>query len=316
MIAPHDDVFLYHSRDSHTAIPDWLAFYRGVSAEARTLAHAIIVMSKGAMPPTKPEIAEALGVDVRSVYRWLNELAQSGIMHVRTVGRRNLYIFHAPNSDSGDQMTIRSDDQAISDPGDQMTIRSSDRIVRHDPHDRDQFFALPDAANGDFSENPITDPPVGVGVGQHESESDSPTTNRAPLKTELARYLKRAGMNAAREFDDPALDYATYRAFVEDKRMLGWEWRQIVSTLRDAPLNTGAQPPPLEVESYADQSGSATSSDLPLEAAPESIGDIARRLLPPDASTADWVFVQSRLVRHDSEAGALAALAARKRVAR
>ena len=80
---------------------------------------------------------------------------------------------------------------------------------------------------------------------------------------------------------------------------------------------------PLDPASYAgdslyrlgsDTSGLAPPADAPevVEPRAESIGDIARRLLPPDASTADWVFVQSRLVRHDSESGALAALAARK----
>jgi hypothetical protein len=236
-----DDVFIYHSRDPHTAIPDWLAFYRGVSPEARALAHAIIVMSKGALPPTKPEIAEALGVDVRSVYRWLNELNAAGVTSVRAVGRRNLYLFTEPaKSDRLDQMTNGSDDQRITDRLDQMTNGSSDPLVRHDPHDRDHFPGHQEAVNSGFSENPISDPSVGV-VGDQQSRDPDPTsTNRAPLKTALARWLKRAGMNAAREFDDPALDYATYREFVEYKRSLGWEWRQIVSTLREAPLE--AQP--------------------------------------------------------------------------
>jgi hypothetical protein len=73
---------------------------------------------------------------------------------------------------------------------------------------------------------------------------------------------------------------------------------------------------PLDPQSYAGRADIMLGSDLPPPDAPESIGDIARRLLPPDASTADWVFVQSRLVRHDSEAGALAALAARRAVRR
>lgn len=242
-----DDVYIYRSRDPHTAIPDWLAFYRPISSEARALAHAIIVMSKGPMPPTKPEIAEKLGVDVRSVYRWLNELNAAGIMSTRAVGRRNLHVFTEPsNSDLGDQMTNGSDDQRITDRLDQMTNGSDDPLVRHDPHDRDQFLAQQNATNGGFSENPITDPTVGVGVGQHVIDSESTTTNRAPLKTALARWLKQAGMNAARQFDDPALDYWTYRRFVEDKRGLGWEWRQIVSTLREAPLERDPQAPPRE----------------------------------------------------------------------
>lgn len=73
---------------------------------------------------------------------------------------------------------------------------------------------------------------------------------------------------------------------------------------------------PIDPQSYAGRENIMLGSDLPPPDAPESIGDIARRLLPPDASTADWVFIQSRLVRHESEAGALEALAARKAVRR
>lgn len=69
---------------------------------------------------------------------------------------------------------------------------------------------------------------------------------------------------------------------------------------------------PIDPQSYAGRDDIMLGSDLPPADAPESIGDIARRLLPPDASTADWVFVQSRLVRHESEASAILALAARK----
>ena len=43
-------------------------------------------------------------------------------------------------------------------------------------------------------------------------------------------------MNAARDFDSEDLDFETYRRWVLDKRDRGWDWRQIVSTLREAPL--------------------------------------------------------------------------------
>lgn len=70
---------------------------------------------------------------------------------------------------------------------------------------------------------------------------------------------------------------------------------------------------PLDPASYADDPGMLMAGASPPDDAPEeTIGDIARRILPADASTADWVFVQSCLVRHISEASALQALADRR----
>lgn len=237
------DVFLYRTSDPHTAIPDWLAFCRTVSAEARNMAHAILVLSRGPLPPTRAEIAERLGVEVRTIQRWLFELRTAGILSEIPVGRRVLCTFSNPAA-MGDQPITH--DRLVTRPVDHPTNGSPDPLVTHDSHDRDRFPAQQEAVNGGFSENPISDPPVGVVGDQQSRDSDSTTTNRAPLKTALARWLKRAGMNAAREFDDPALDYATYREFVEYKRSLGWEWRQIVSTLREAPLE------PIEHDDLAD----------------------------------------------------------------
>jgi DNA-binding transcriptional ArsR family regulator len=225
------DVFVYQSRDPHTAIPDWIPFRSDITAEARILALAILVLSKGLLPPAIPEIAERMGVDERTVYRWLNELRSQGVLTTELIGRRNFYRFHESTPDRLDHLTHGSGDR-----GDQVTHGSGDPCVRGTPPNPNQFSPQQNALNSGFSENPISDPSVGVGVGQHVGDSDPTTNNRAPLKTALARWLKRAGMNAAREFDDPALDYATYREFVEYKRGLGWEWRQIVSTLREAPL--------------------------------------------------------------------------------
>lgn len=82
---------------------------------------------------------------------------------------------------------------------------------------------------------------------------------------------------------------------------------------------------PIPVAAYAGKDafklGSDTSGLAPPDAEPpradeppppESIGDHARRLLPNDASTADWVFVQTRLARGDSDDGALLALSSRR----
>ena len=227
-----DDVYLYQSSDPHTAIPDWLAFCGLVSAEARNMAHAILVLSRGAIPPTRAEIAESLGVDLRTVQRWLAELRSAGILQERAVGRRQLCIFRRPGM--GD--TCVMGDRAITRPTDQVIARSPDRAITHDTMNRDHSLGQGKAPNGAFFQNPISDPLVGVVGDKHESDSDSTTPTPAPLKTRLARWLKQAGMNAARDFDDDSLDFDTYVRFVKDKRQMGWEWRQIVSTLREAPL--------------------------------------------------------------------------------
>jgi hypothetical protein len=74
---------------------------------------------------------------------------------------------------------------------------------------------------------------------------------------------------------------------------------------------------PLNPADYADDPGVLLGSQPPPGPdAPESIGDHARRILPRDASTADWVFIQSQLVRHVSDEAALAALAARRSAGR
>lgn len=70
---------------------------------------------------------------------------------------------------------------------------------------------------------------------------------------------------------------------------------------------------PIDVTAYASRDGFALGSQAPPgDDAHESIGDRAKRLLPPDASGADWVFVQTRLAQNRSDAEALADLAARR----
>ena len=228
-----EDVYIYQSADPHTAIPDWLALCTAVSPEARSMACTILVLSKAALPPTRAEIAEALGVDLRTAQRWLAELRSAGILRERPAGRRVLCVFSRPCM--GDRGVMG--DTTITRHHDHPSPRSGDRSVTHDPPKSDRFLVQQDAPNDHFFENTISDRPVGVVVGNHDSEEDPTTNNGAALKTPLARWLKQQGVNAARQFDDPALDFATYVRFVTDKRVLGWDWRQIVSTLREAPLD-------------------------------------------------------------------------------
>lgn len=238
-----DDVFI--APTDHTAIPDWLALRRDIPMEARDLAHVILVLAKGTLLPTRDELAQAIGVDVRTIERRLSAMRECGILRTYRAGRRNFFILHdstfAQIPDTCDHRSHGSPIHVITDP-----------MCRVSCNNPEHSSAQQEAENGDFFENPITDPPVGV-VGDHDSlEQKKPTpTTRAPLKTTLGRWLKQAGMNAARQFDDSALDYWTYRRFVETKRAAGWEWRQIVSTLRDAPLEPDPHAAPLDLPDAA-----------------------------------------------------------------
>jgi len=107
------DVYLYRSSDPHTAIPDWLPRCSLVSPEARFMAVTILVLSKAPMPPTRAEIAESMGVDIRTVQRWLGELRSAGLLSEHQVGRRVLCVFERPMGDPcvmGDRGVTRHTD--------------------------------------------------------------------------------------------------------------------------------------------------------------------------------------------------------------
>ncbi len=240
-----NDVFITESR--HTAVPDWIALRQDIPWQARNLAHVILIKSRGPLLPTRDDLAEAMGVEVRTIDRWLADLRSFGMLRTNQAGRRNFFILtdsdSTPTPDPCDQRSMRSAIHAISDPCDQGLEENSEQFLEHQ-----------EDANGQFSEESIADPPVGVVVGSNSlKEKRTNNNNRAPLKTPLGRWLKQAGMNAARHFDDPALDYWTYVKFVQEKRAAGWEWRQIVSTLREAPLDRDPHAAPIDLDQADDQ---------------------------------------------------------------
>jgi hypothetical protein len=249
------EVIRHRSDDPHTAVPDWVPFIRGIGPEARNVIVATLVLQKSGEPPTRRQLAHALGVDERSVYRWMREIAAAGAMSTRRVGRFRECVFHKPIPD---RMIT---DRTITDH------MITDHVVRYRT-----LYESVTAASGSrkvtIPDHMISDPPV-VGVGDHVIGEKKPTTTtrRAPLKTPLARWAKQYGMVAARELDDPSLDYATYKRWIEDHRAMGWEWRQIVSTLRDAPLESPPRPTPATESTDAGDAG-----DM---ATPADAGDLA-----------------------------------------
>lgn len=235
---------------SNTAnIPLWLIFSNKITYTGRLLAQAIIAHAQcGGGPPTREELAADFEVNTRTIDRWLDELRALEILATQRDNRRHIFGVLEPRKAPESIHVSRVDtwinvDKPI----------NVDNPINVDPC-VDSLFRLPNSINTARVDRSVDSEPVGVGVGHDSSEKKKPTTtNRAPLKTELARWLKWAGMNAARQFDDPALDYWTYRRFVEEKRGMGWEWRQIVSTLREAPLERDPRAAPALCDPIADE---------------------------------------------------------------
>lgn len=213
------------------------------------MAHAILVMSRGPLPPTREEIATALGVEIRTIQRWLAELREANILTEQPVGRRLLCIFSNPAWVTHDVMG----DRLITRPADHLIARSPDQAITHAPHDRDQFLEQQDAPKSGFSENPITDPPIipsGGGGDHHDPLGDSPPTTTAtakkaqPCETRLGRYMAANGFGAAREFDRPELDSNHWIHFIRLQLESGMSKERIVHLLRlGAPLEWIAPAP-------------------------------------------------------------------------
>jgi DNA-binding transcriptional regulator YhcF (GntR family) len=225
------DPHYYTTTEPHTAIPDWLPFAFTLTAEARTLISATLVLQRHGTAPTRRHLAEQLQVDERSVYRWFNEINDKGYSTIVKRGRRRIMIFHKPKPDRAitDRMIT---DQAITDHA--IRFQDSDSIA-HDAlarHDR----AIPDQA--------ISDPSlIGWLDDNHAKKKEIQPTKHArrQLKTELAKWLLHQGMNAANKFDDPALDYDLYRNDFERKRSDGWMIGRIVEAWLAAPLSAAEQ---------------------------------------------------------------------------
>lgn len=240
------DVFIYQSRDPHTAIPDWIPFRSDITAEARTLALAILVLSKGPLPPAIPEIAERMSVDERTVYRWLNELRGRGVLTTELIGRRNFYRFHESTPDRLDHLTHGSGDR-----GDQVTHGSGDPCVRDDPLNPNQFSGQQEAANSGFSQNPISDPSGGGGGSDSEDEDPPPTTaarrkiSPSEITGATGRWMVAEGFGISKAHHFQDLPLAPAQADYQRRRQLGQGFGAIALAWEVAPPAGESSSPPL-----------------------------------------------------------------------
>jgi hypothetical protein len=176
--------YYYQSNDPHTAIPDWVPFCTQLGTEARNLITATLVLQKRGHPPTRRELAEALSVDERSIYRWLGEIASAGAMSKRNAGRRRLNVFHRPKPDRAITDRPITDrpitDRPITDRP--ITDRPiTDQAIRFEASDSSEHECqqshetpIPDQA--------ISDPLHGGGGSSFSAEKDPPSATNPRRK--------------------------------------------------------------------------------------------------------------------------------------
>ncbi len=206
--------FYYASDDPHTAIPDWAPLCTQLSFEARLLIITTLVLQRAKQPPTRRQLAYALRVDERSIYRWLEEIAAAGASSTRRLGRRQIIVFRQPTTDR--RITDRTiSDPTISDP----TIRYTlDRVKPHSALDSHES-AIPDRTISD---------PRGGGGGIDSTQLDSPPTTNPPRKispheitTPTGRWMVAEGFSLAKAHQHQSLPLAPAQADYQRRRQLG-----------------------------------------------------------------------------------------------
>ena len=225
------DRYYVQSHDPHTSIPDWVPFCRAISPEARNLIAATLVLQRQRDQPTRGDLAHALGVDERTIYRWLSEIQSAGAMTIHRLGRRRDISFHRPIPDHmiTDHMIT---DHVI-----------SDRPIRY-THDRVSGDSALESLETAIPDRTISD--RAVGGGGSCLEIDSPTNHQRRAKispheisTDTGRWLVAEGFSRRRAHQFQDLPLAAAQADYQRLRQLGKRHGGIVETWEISPP-TGA----------------------------------------------------------------------------
>ncbi len=238
-----NDVFITESR--HTAVPDWIALRQDIPWQARNLAHVILIKSRGPLLPTRDDLAEAMGVEVRTIDRWLADLRSFGMLRTNQAGRRNFFILTDSDStstpDPCDQRSMRSAIHAISDPCDQGLDEKSE-----------QFLEQQEGLNGQFSEKSIADPPGGGG-GSCSNEIDPPPTTAPRRKIspreiigDTGKWMVAEGFSLTKAHQHQHLPLKAAQADYQRRRQLGQRHGAIADAWEVSPPAGAPELAPLE----------------------------------------------------------------------
>jgi len=220
-----NDVFISRYANPHTAIPDWLVCTSKIRLEVRHMAAVIMILQKRAVPPTKDEIADVLGVETRTISRWLRELREAGCLDYSLVGKRRFYVFHEPPTINDPAINDRSDNDHMESPDHRIIDRWRKRTGTSQP----ATHAQPDHMNADSGAVSISDPPSGSGGLESTESQELPTTSatRPPrvlpehITTETGKWLMKVGFNIRYAYQFQAMSLPVAQADYHRRRELG-----------------------------------------------------------------------------------------------
>lgn len=201
----------YYAASDHTAAPDWLVLASNLSAESRLVVLAVLVLQKAGCNPTRLQLAELLGVDQRTIYRWLAELDDAGAID----RRRGSILFRSPQPDRTitDRMIT---DRTITDHAIRFTRSSESKRMPAARHKTPQ----PDRT--------ISDPSHGGGGGSMFGDSESPPTTEprrrivpADITGATGRWMVAEGFSLAKAHQHQSLALGPAQADYQRRRQLG-----------------------------------------------------------------------------------------------
>lgn len=167
--------------DPHTAIPDWLTFADISSAAYRT---AAAMLASKPLPPTQDDLAARLGVDVRSIKRWQDELRTARLLTTYRMGRRWINVFHKPSEADRWQGDHLPSGRVIERSGMPRSPQNFEVIERSPIGDvQETCFVASGSGKLTKGDRSITSNVHGGGGGHHDLiKHDPPTPPNAPAE--------------------------------------------------------------------------------------------------------------------------------------
>lgn len=219
-----DTTYSLNVQTDSTQYPDWLMLCNELTHSARILAGAILIHQKNGRQPKQVQLAADLGVDIRSISRWIAELKQAKILTTPRCKRRNVYRFRKPRN-------ARIHDQPIAD---RLIVDQSDvdqLIVDQPVYHPDGHNMAPGSRKGQRKPPGDTQALHGGG-GAHDlsTDRDPPTPPPArsarritpqDITTDTGRWMVKEAFSLAKAFQFQHLPLRACQLDYERRRGLG-----------------------------------------------------------------------------------------------
>lgn len=236
------------------AVPGSVLLANKMPYSVRVLASVILLFQGTGEPPGREDLAAAMGVDTRTIDRWIDVLRDQQLIETLRDGKRNVFGFMEPRKG---QTTKRIDSASPKKRTRKPSVMSNhDRMIEvgaptdrsiidhpiiDHPIDSKPRKASRRRINGKLDRMIDSAPVGGVGGAHDLNEDREPTTStpRGPLKTRHAKHMLRLGIMAAPEFDTEEYDSDAFIVAIDHMRREGLRHDQIVYRLRLDPPSFG-----------------------------------------------------------------------------